>query len=440
MNISSGFILVSLGLNAALAAGVVHKLKTPAVMTVPPAAEARAAGAPAPGTATTAITAPSAPVEPKEKPFHWRMLESEDYRQYVANLRAIKCPEQTIQDIVYADLERLLAKKFRALNAKYKMNRDNTHGDYWKSDEEFLLSKYERDREGRKVHDERRESLIELLGMDAEQQRRQRLGLADYDSNVYPFMNTRETAAIRDVWADFKDRETQAQQKYGGYHGPEAREEMHRLALERDEAASKALTPQQKEEWMLRVSHVANLMRSSIGAFEPSEQEFRALYKVEYDQYLKIGPYAYMGSMDPDDAAGLALKQETQQAKEAAIRQLLGEARYQEYAMVQSRDFQDMYRFAQSSGLGKEAATQVYQIKQALDTELAQLRSNTALDPLQRSEASNGLYTKTAESVKQVLGETAYKRYESSYGGWVRGSVTYVRSASGDMVPVFNRK
>jgi len=32
--------------------------------------------------------------------FDWRQVESEDYRTYLANLRAIGCPETTIRDIV----------------------------------------------------------------------------------------------------------------------------------------------------------------------------------------------------------------------------------------------------------------------------------------------------------------------------------------------------
>jgi hypothetical protein len=409
--------IVSLGLNALLAAGVVSQLGSFA----PIAAKGMTEVSVAPAATVTTRKEASEPVttEGVQKPFHWHDLESEDYHQFVANLRAIKCPEQTIQDIVYADLERLLAKKFRTVNAKYKINRDNTHSDFWKSDEDYLLAKYERDREGRKVHDERRESLIALLGMDAEQQRRQRLGQADYDSSVYPFMNARETAAVRDVWAEMKDKETQAQRKYGGYQGPEMREEFHRLALERDELASKVLTPQQKEEWMLRVSHVANLMRSSLGAFEANEQEFRGLYKLEYDQYLKIGPFAYQGSVDPDDAGAVALKQQTQQAKEAAIRQLLGDQRYQEYVMVQSPDFRSLYQFGQSTGLENNAAKQVYQMKQANDAEVARIVNNPALNLEQRQQAVQEVQQATATAVQGVMGEKNFNRYRTSYGHWL---------------------
>jgi hypothetical protein len=44
-------------------------------------------------------------VQPTIQPFNWSQLESSDYRTYVANLRSIGCPEQTIRDIVAADLD-----------------------------------------------------------------------------------------------------------------------------------------------------------------------------------------------------------------------------------------------------------------------------------------------------------------------------------------------
>ena len=43
--------------------------------------------------------------------FRWSMLESSDYRQYIANLRSIACPEQTIRDIITADVAALYARK-----------------------------------------------------------------------------------------------------------------------------------------------------------------------------------------------------------------------------------------------------------------------------------------------------------------------------------------
>jgi hypothetical protein len=50
---------------------------------------------------------PVAVAKQLQNPFHWSQLESKnDYRIYVANLRAIGCPEATIRDIVNGDAER----------------------------------------------------------------------------------------------------------------------------------------------------------------------------------------------------------------------------------------------------------------------------------------------------------------------------------------------
>src|SRR6476620_2090779 len=39
--------------------------------------------------------------------FNWRTVESGDYPTYIANLRSIHCPEKTIFNILFADIEKL---------------------------------------------------------------------------------------------------------------------------------------------------------------------------------------------------------------------------------------------------------------------------------------------------------------------------------------------
>jgi hypothetical protein len=48
-------------------------------------------------------------------PFRWAQLESEDFRIYIANLRAARCPERIIYDLIFHDLERLYETKKAAL-------------------------------------------------------------------------------------------------------------------------------------------------------------------------------------------------------------------------------------------------------------------------------------------------------------------------------------
>jgi len=57
------------------------------------------------------------------EPFDWRRVESDDYKQYVANLRAIGCPEKTLRDIIMADVTDLFRERARNSTNRFE---------YWK--------------------------------------------------------------------------------------------------------------------------------------------------------------------------------------------------------------------------------------------------------------------------------------------------------------------
>jgi hypothetical protein len=69
-----------------------------------------------PLTAEEAGRAQSPPAE--AKPFQWSSLESTNYLTYIANLRGIGCPEQTIRDIITADVRSLHATQQRAVDSQ----------------------------------------------------------------------------------------------------------------------------------------------------------------------------------------------------------------------------------------------------------------------------------------------------------------------------------
>ena len=45
------------------------------------------------------------------RPLNWRALESTNYVQYIENLRAFGCPEETIRDIIITDIAKLYARR-----------------------------------------------------------------------------------------------------------------------------------------------------------------------------------------------------------------------------------------------------------------------------------------------------------------------------------------
>jgi hypothetical protein len=62
------------------------------------------------------------PAKGDERPFNWSQVESRDYPTYIANLRSIGCPEQTIRDIITADVDSQYAARREPLEQKLTGN------------------------------------------------------------------------------------------------------------------------------------------------------------------------------------------------------------------------------------------------------------------------------------------------------------------------------
>src|SRR5262245_7422611 len=88
--------------------------------------------------------------------FSWREVESADYPTYIANLRDIGCPEQTIRDIIIADVNALYARKLATEVTTPEQQ-------WWKSSPDPALVRIATDKI-RALNDERRALLTRLLG------------------------------------------------------------------------------------------------------------------------------------------------------------------------------------------------------------------------------------------------------------------------------------
>src|SRR2546423_7433802 len=88
--------------------------------------------------------------------FSWREVESADYPTYVANLRDIGCPEQTVRDIIIADVNALYARK----RANELVTPDQQ---WWRSEPDTNVVQAAAEK-ARELEEERRALLARLLG------------------------------------------------------------------------------------------------------------------------------------------------------------------------------------------------------------------------------------------------------------------------------------
>lgn len=425
----SHLIIGSLGLNAILATGVVYQ------RTGRPAAESaessavtettakKSGGGQKAGNESLAPVLVNVPGEP----FSWHRIEAEDYYKYVANLRAIGCPEETIQDIIYNDVTKLYAGKFKALNQQYRPSMYGGGKDYWRS--EGYAPSAEWSRKTRELTEEKKALLIALLGVDIEKMRRERMGIPDYEAVRMAFLPEEKRKQAEDIRMRFQDMEQALYQKYNNYYGEERNAEFAEIAKQREAELAKLLSPYELEEYKLRNSQTAQQMKWELQSFEANEEEFRKMFKVReaYDQAM--AKYRQGGGPDPDNPEEQRLYMEASKLRDEEMKKVLGETRYREYARAKDYNYQELYRMVQRSELPKETATKVYDMKDAAEAQARKVRSDQSLTAEQRQQALAEIKNLTEKSVQETLGEKNFKSYQSRSGYWMRSLSSESRSS-----------
>src|ERR1041385_6045932 len=94
--------------------------------------------------------------------FSWSQVESDDYPTYITNLREIGCPEQTIRDIIIADVNALYARRLATDTDVIAPGQQ-----WWRPEPDTNLVRVANEKI-RVINDERRGLLTRLLGANWE--------------------------------------------------------------------------------------------------------------------------------------------------------------------------------------------------------------------------------------------------------------------------------
>jgi hypothetical protein len=357
------------------------------------------------GAASTdqAVLKPTAGLEAKvARPapsFDWRMVESDDYKKYIANLRAIGCPEETIRDIIIADVNMLYESKRRELASPKKKF------EFWKPD--TMGGAFDpglTDKE-RALNQEKRALLTELLGYAPNEK-------SDYFADVttrleakFDFLPAEKRSKVFELMQDIQGKMQEALKGE-----PPNSKKSRKMLKEGEDAIAAILTPEEMLDYNLHFSMTANTMRADLVGFEPSEQEFLDIFKLRKANDDEFG----MGGMwDPNPGVEEQQKAfERQQKLNDQIQATLGEKRYQEYERAQDSEFQSMYQVADREKLGKEAAIQVYNIRKIALNHADQILGDESLTAERRTAALQAIRSETENSIRTIFGEKGFQFYQ----------------------------
>jgi LysM repeat protein len=331
--------------------------------------------------------------------FTWSEVESTDYNTYIANLRDIGCPEQTIRDIIVADVNALYARRMAS-------EVQTPSQQWWRSAPDAKVTAAA-NAKIRELDQERRELLAKLLGSDwdrsqlaAQQPARTAVTLDGPTLGNLP-AETKDAINAAVIASQTRMEALRAKAASEG-RDPTAAE----LAAVREQTRvelQKILPPAQLEEFLLRYSQNAADLRTELGDmryFDASPQEFRALFRArdQFDQKLA----ALEGSSDPND---IRQRQSLEAQREQAIKLALGERRYELYQRLQDPSYRDAYAQAAAAGVPNAAGT-VRAVNQATDDEIARIiRENTNLTPEQLAVALKRVELGQLEATAAAVGQ-----------------------------------
>jgi hypothetical protein len=325
------------------------------------------------------------------KKFTWESVEAPDYKEYIANLRSVGCPEETIRDIITADVNKLYDAKKKALRGTPKKF------EFWKGGNPFMAAMGDSEMmEKMKALDDERNGVLRALGIEP-----------DFKSAVAQMVNPLEAMfdfvpegkrnQLMKLMSDMQTKMAKSM-KDGGQPDPA---EIGKAQKEMEMAVKAMLTPEEAMDYDLRMSMTANIMRTQIAGFDPNEEEFLSVFKLRKSFDDQFSPMS-RGNETEDERKK---REEAEKQLKEQVKQTLGEARYKDYELGQDYVFQQMFRAAKRAELGAAEAKQAYDMKKTAESQATKIRTDESLSQEQKTAALQAIRQETESSMARALGK-----------------------------------
>jgi hypothetical protein len=335
--------------------------------------------------------------------FSWSEIESDDYPTYISNLKAINCPDATIRDIIVADVNQLYAQK-RA--------KDIPIGgpQWWRAfpNSASLQAAIEKQIQ---LDAEQQELLNHLLGAHWDDSPTTPLTPPSDNDLEGPLLGKLPAVikqAVREIAAQAQQRKKSyldEQQKSGKPIDPA---ELLRLEQETHDEFAHVLTPAQVDDYFLRYSASANLVRLDTRFFDASPDEFRKIFQARADLDRQIEAFAFA-----TDSASVKKRLELERQREKLVEQSLGPERYALYALSQEPAFRDAQALIKQIGASPKTALSLYEINQLAVQERQRIKNDPNLSNEEREHALLQLQLDREKSTEQLLANKPAAREEA---------------------------
>ena len=342
------------------------------------------------GSASSARAAISAPI--------WEKLRAGDASALI-ELRAAGWPDDILRELVVVLVNDLYRDRERAAQNSFQ-----TSADYWK-ERSFV---FQSSKAVLALKREKQELLKKILGPDYNPER-------DLDAPGYATLSPEKAAAVAAIVEDYQmlraDLDEDGPSPFMVIF-PEDREKRALLVKEQRADLARALTPEELLEYDLRNSSTAATMRVTMESFEPTEQEFRAIFALQHESDERLRLLAVT-----DSKAAASARTKAKSEIDTQVKQLLGDQRYAELQRSRDNEYRRLYQMSQLLELPPDSVATAYEIKTDIDNRarILKLPPNPDADAIARHAAARLALADEAERrFADTLGPRGFEVFQAS--------------------------
>lgn len=328
------------------------------------------------------------------------LLDGRDLPLLVARLRAAGFSPAQIRIIVTGEISRQMAERRLAIMQKAGPR------PYWSND---LSQAFNRklNTELNALSREQEARLKQLLGPDAKDPT-----VAAADRGNLSFLPPDKLERLRAIMSDYDELQLQLNNENRGILLAEDREKIELLRREQQADIQKLLTPQELEEYNLRMNPASWFLRGRLGGFEVTEDEFRTLFRIFKDSSLaEPNPAPY--SMSPDE------RQRAEAALRVQFEAALGPQRASEYRQMSDPNYSQAARLLSRLDLPTSLASQVVSVQQDIQQRANAVRQDRTLSSEDKSSQLAALATEAESRLTSTLGDRGLRAYKETTGYWL---------------------
>lgn len=333
--------------------------------------------------------------------FRWAQLETNDFRAYVANLRAVGCPERTVQHLLIAEIEETYSER---------IENEPPHP-FWETASQRANRKQALELRRIELKREQRALLRELVGINYSSEAFEAWRKEADVASLLGYLDDGKALQVMDTIEEAEGRGKAIRSQARGILIDEDEAKIQALVAETQQALASNLAPFEAEELNLRL--MALIQGESFGrqgfiGTDLTGNEVRTLSQ------LAAGgkdPMEILIKMMVSESELPDVRKDPPEDFEVEARKLLGDQRYAAYLRSGDEKFRDAHNIAMEQKLPPAAAETVYEVHRAAEDEFKRLGADDSLSAEQRRATLNEVRTTTEQTIRQTLGEEGAKKY-----------------------------